>query len=123
MEANRPWLVSDAISIPSAQYPFPKHPENIIPKFDSDNNVLPEDHIKRFMLSLRLMNVEHEDVVCRYFSYTFVGKVSMRFFSLAARSITSWQQFKTSFITQFGDDKTNGIMFLELSQMKINKRE
>jgi hypothetical protein len=56
MEANQPWLTVDVIAIPSAQHPFLKHPENILPKFDPDNDVSPEDHIKQFMLSLRLMD-------------------------------------------------------------------
>jgi len=65
MEANQPWLVVDVIAVPGAYHPLPKHPKKLIPKFDPDNDVLPKDHIKQFMLSLRLMNVEHEDVVCR----------------------------------------------------------
>ena len=69
------------------------------------------------------MNVEHEHVVCRLLSYTFVGKASTWFFSLVARLISSWKQFEIAFMTQFGDDKTTGILFLELSRIKINKRE
>ena len=69
------------------------------------------------------MNVEHEDVVCRLFAYTLIGKASTWFFSLSQRSITSWQQFETAFITQFGDDKTSRVLFLELSRIKINKME
>ena len=71
MEANQPFLIVDAIPISSAQHPLPKHLEKIIPKFNLDNDVLLEDHIRKFMLSLRLLNVEHEDVVCRLFPYTF----------------------------------------------------
>ena len=71
MEANQPWPVVDAIVVPGAQHPLPKHPEKLLPKFDPDNDVLP-NHIKQFMICLRLMNVEHVYVVCRLFSYTFV---------------------------------------------------
>ena len=69
------------------------------------------------------MTVEHEYVACRLFAYTLIGKASTWFFILAQRSITSWQQFETTFITQFGDDKTYGVLFLELSKININKRE
>ena len=54
MVANRPWLATYAIAIPSAEHPLPKHPEKLLPKFGPDNDVTPEDHIKQFMLSLRL---------------------------------------------------------------------
>ena len=83
MAANRPWFAMDAIAVPNAQHPLPKHPENLLPKFDPHNNVTLEDHIKKFILSLRLMDVQHEDVVCRLFPYTFVGQASTWFFSLA----------------------------------------
>lgn len=63
MEANRPYLAFDAILVDGAQHPFPKQPKNILPKFDLDNDVSPEDHIKQFMISITLMDVWHEDVV------------------------------------------------------------
>ena len=86
MESNQPWLV-DAIEVPGSQNPLPKHFDKLLPKFDPNNDVLPEDHIKQFMLSLRIMVVEHEDGVCRLFPYTFVVKASIWFFSLIARSL------------------------------------
>ena len=91
MEANRPCLVMDAIAVPGAQHPSPKLLEKILPKFGPDNNVTPKDHVKQCMLSLRLMDVQNEDVVCRLFPYTFVGQASTWFFSLAVGSIASWQ--------------------------------
>ena len=96
--------------------------ENHFPKFDSDKDVLLEEHIKQFILALRMMNIEHEDVVCRFFSYTFQGKESTWFFILALSSITSWKHFETTFMTQFRDEKTSGILFLKLSR-KNNRKE
>lgn len=72
MEANRPCPGVDFIVVLGAQHPLPKHPKKILPKFDLDNDVTPEDQIKQFMLSLKLMDVHHKDVVCRLFSYTFI---------------------------------------------------
>ena len=59
MEANRPWITIDALSILGAQHPLPKSSEKLLPKFDLDKDVLQEDHMKQFMLALRPMNVEH----------------------------------------------------------------
>ena len=67
MDANRPWLSADVIQVLGIQHPLPKHPEKILPKLDLDNDVTPEDHIKKFMLSLTLIDVQHEDVVCKLF--------------------------------------------------------
>ena len=90
MSANRPWLATDAVAVPRIIHPLPKHTEKLLPKFDPDNDVSPEDHIKQFMIFLRLLDVHHEYVVCRLFPYTFVGQASTWFFSLAVGSIVSW---------------------------------
>ena len=55
MAANRPWLAADAIVVHEAQHPLPKYPEIFLPKFDPNNDITPEDHIKQFMLSLKLL--------------------------------------------------------------------
>ena len=123
MASNRTWLAADAIAIPGAQHPLPKHPKKLLPKFDPDNDVTLEDHIKQFMLSLRLMDVQHKDVVCRLFLYTFVSKASTWFFYITVGSIASWQQFETTFLSQFGDDKTFGVLFLDISRIKFNKKD
>ena len=68
---TRPWLDQDVVAILGAQHPLPNHLEKWLPKFDPDSKQIAEDHIKNFMLSIRLCNVEHEDVICRLFPYTF----------------------------------------------------
>ena len=75
------------------------------------------------MLSLILLDFQHEDVVCKLFPYTFVGQASTWFFSLATGSIASWQQFETAFLSQFGDDRTYGALFLELSRIIFGKKD
>ena len=37
--------------------------------------------------------------------------------------MTSLQQFETNFLTEFGDNKTSGVIFLELSWIKFNKKK
>jgi hypothetical protein len=123
MESNQPWLVINALTIPGPQNPLPRHPEKLLPKFDLENDILPEDHINKVILAMNLINLQHEDVVCKLFFFTLQGKTSSWFFNLAPRSMTSWQQFETDFITQFGDDKTSGTFFLELSRIRINKKK
>jgi len=58
-----PRLVLDALEIPSKLHPLPKNPEKVLFKFDPNKNDLAKDHVNKFMLEPRLMNVEHEDVV------------------------------------------------------------
>ena len=49
---------------------MPKHPKKLFPKFDLDDDTLPENHINKFMLSMNIMNVQHEYVACRLFYFT-----------------------------------------------------
>jgi hypothetical protein len=71
---NQPWLVPDVFFVPGALHDMPKHPEKFLPKFDPDSKYFSSNHIKNFMLAVRLMNVRHEDVVCKLFPYTFENK-------------------------------------------------
>ena len=71
MASNRLWLAVDVIAVLEAEHPISKHLEKLLPKFDPDNDITPEDHIKQFMLSLRLLDVQHEDAVCRFISLYF----------------------------------------------------
>ena len=82
-----------------------KHPERVLPKFDSGKGVSVEDHLNRFYLALNLLNVEHEDVICRLFPYAFDPRVCSWYFSLQAISIADWDGFEKVFISKFGNRK------------------
>ena len=73
---NIPWLDLDAVCIPGKLHKLPKNLEKWIPRFDPNDKIFAEDHIKSYMQAIRIGNVIHEDVVCRLFSYTFEGKAS-----------------------------------------------
>jgi hypothetical protein len=62
-------------------------------------------------------------VVYRLFPYTFEGKSSTWYFSQQPQSITSWNQFEIAFIEKFGDGKTLEVLVMELSNMKMYKKE
>ena len=70
MEANPWWLTINALSIPGPQNPLPKHPKELLYKFDPDDDILLENHINKFMISMNIMNVQHEDVACKLFYFT-----------------------------------------------------
>jgi hypothetical protein len=119
----RPWLDQDVVVVPGPQHPLPKHPEKWLPKFDPDSKQSIEDHIKKFMLAIRLQSVEHEDVVCRLFPYTFEGNASTWYFSQQPQTIVSWDKFETCFLEKFGDDKSPEVLVMELSSLKMNLKE
>ena len=52
-----------AVAVPSVQHQLPKHPDQILPKFDLDNKEPTENHVEKIILAVQNMNVQHEDVV------------------------------------------------------------
>ena len=123
MVEYKPWITIDAISIPGPAHPFPKKPQKFLPKYDPDDDVLPEYHIKQFMDALNLMNVEHENVVCRLFPHTLQGNATKWFFNLAPRSITSWKKIEEAFMAEFSDEEKPRIFSLELLGIIMNEDE
>ena len=88
------------------QHRLPKNPKKWLPKYNPDDKITVEYHIKTFMQEIRLRNVIHEHVVCRLFPYTFEGRDSTWYFSLEVGSIPLWYEFAVLFTQKFGDDKT-----------------
>jgi len=120
---NQPWLIPDVVAVPGAIHGMPKHLENFLPKFDLNKKAFFEDHVKKFILLVRLMNVEYEDVVYRSFPYIFENKASTWYFYLAQASITIWNSFETTFIENFGEENTPSTLVLYLSMIKMDSKE
>jgi len=87
--ANQPWLVPNMVVVSSDIHDVPKHPKDFLPKFDTERKESPKFQIKKFMLLIRILNVQYEDVVCKMFTYTFKGKSSTWYFRLAQASFNS----------------------------------
>ena len=100
LQYNQPLLARDTVAIPRRVHNVPQHLEKMLPKYDLGTSGLPEDHIKKFILVIRLTNVQHEDVVCRIFPYTFENFSSTYYFNLPTRSITSWTKFQKDFLEE-----------------------
>jgi hypothetical protein len=84
---------------------------------------LPEDHIKKFILVVKLMNVQHEDIVCRLFPYTFENSASTWYFNLPVGSITSWMKFQKYFLDKFAEETTTGALMVELFATAMSSKE
>jgi hypothetical protein len=107
------------LNIPGLMHELPKHPKQVLPKFDLDKECSPEDHIKNFYLEIRLLNVQHEDVVCRIFIYTFKNKASTWYYNFLVGSTNIWDNFEKSFLGKFRDDKTPATLLTKLIALKM----
>jgi hypothetical protein len=119
---NQPWLARDALEIPEWVHNLPQHPEKLLPKFDPKTYGLPKDHIKKFILVIILMNVQHEDVVCRIFPYTFENSSSTWYFNLPIGSITSWMKFQKYFLDKFAEETTIGALMAKLFNTTMSSK-
>lgn len=108
------------IAIPKDQHDLPKHSERWLPKYNPDDPITAKEHVKQFMLSLKLEAVQHEYEVCKLFPFTFMGKDTTWYFTVADGSITTWESFDKLFIKMYGEDKTKASLIVELSNIRIN---
>lgn len=120
---QQPWLLCDALAIPGRKNCLPNQLEKLLPIFNLDVKESTKDHIKKIMLMNRLMSVQEKYVVCILFMYTIKWKASTWYFSLIESSITSWNQFQTSFLDKFGEDETPIVLVLELSHIRMDRKE
>lgn len=61
---DQPWIARNIVVVLRSAHNFPKHLILLLPKYDTAISNKHEDHIKKFILEIRRMNVQHEDVVC-----------------------------------------------------------
>ena len=121
---NQPvWRAITPLNLAAPLHDLPKHPECVLLKFDPRNRISAEDHLKSFYLTLDLLNVEHEDVVCSLFPYTFEPIESSWFFSLQANSIANWDTFERVFKRKFKNKKTIATLMKELLSMRMERKE
>jgi hypothetical protein len=60
-----PWLLPDAVVYLEYSMTCLNTPKKFLPKFDPEKKDSAEDHVKKFLLAIRLQNVQHKDVVCQ----------------------------------------------------------
>jgi hypothetical protein len=119
-----PWRTLGAVNVHGNQHDLHKNPDKWLPKFNPESRETLDDHINKYMLTVNMRSIEHGDVVCRLFPYTFERDASTWYFSLQANSITNWDTFEDLFIKKFGDDKSSSMLFVELSKLEwvVNKK-
>jgi len=117
------WRAGNIIVVPGQTHDLPRHLEKYITKFDLDRKNSAKEHLLRYKMKLETLQVEHEDVTCKLFSYSLEGKASSWFCNLAFGSITRWDQLERMFITKYGIKKTPSAIVRELSTIKMNHKE
>jgi len=53
------WFVPDAVAVIGIFHDIPRHLDNFLTKFDPNRKDSIEDHIKKFLLSVKLQSIRH----------------------------------------------------------------
>jgi hypothetical protein len=69
------------------------------------------------------MNVQHENVVCRLFPYTFDNSSSTWYFNFPVGSITSSTKFQKYFLDKFVEETATGDLMDELFTATMSSKE
>jgi hypothetical protein len=111
---NQPWLDRDSLALPAPLHNLPNHPKTLLQNYDPETSRSLEDHIKKFTLTIRLMNVRYEGVVFHIFPYTFEKSNSTWYFNLHVGSIANYTKFQNYFLDKFRKEITTGELMVEL---------
>jgi hypothetical protein len=101
-------------------------PENYmknIPKFTGEGDLTAQEHINFFDQFVDILGLEHEDVYSRLLVQTFEGQVKTWFRGLAARSLRSYNELKSSFIRQWGERKDHLYYLTEFGALRKKNYE
>jgi hypothetical protein len=82
------WRAQGALNLAGELHEMPRKFDKILLKFDPDKPGSLEGHVNNFFLTIHFLGVEHNDIICRLFPYTFLGKSSTWYFNLPVGSIT-----------------------------------
>jgi hypothetical protein len=83
----------DMTKILGSPHKLPKDFKEWLPIFSGEDLIMTEDHLDFFLRALEPYD-QHEDVLMRLFSYTFVGKSKEWYDSTLPGTITNWDLFR-----------------------------
>ena len=118
------WKARSPLNLTPPLHTLPQAFEKLLPKFDPDENIVVDDHLQSFYLSIEGLRAgEHEDVVCILFPHTLKGAATSWYFGLPANSIPDWDTFERIFRSKYAAQKTHASLMKGLGLLKKEKDE
>jgi hypothetical protein len=109
-------------NILGSPHELPKDFKDWLPIFSGEDLITNEDHLDFFLRALEPYD-QHEDVLMRIFSYTFIGKAKEWYDSILPLTIMNWDLFREPFTKIFGKNKYYQSIYDQLYNYKINLGE
>jgi hypothetical protein len=107
--------------IPGSPHKLPKDFKEWLPTFSGEDLIEPEDHLYLFLRSVEYYD-QHEDVLMKFFSYTFVGRAKDWFDNITLGTITNWNFFQETFTKIFEKKRDYQSLCNQLHNCKNKKR-
>lgn len=96
-----PWRKGTPINVLDTQHAIPKNASQNITQFKADGTGTTEEHINLYKEAMARLNVTHEDVACRLFSFSLDDQALEWYVTIPHGSIISWDQLQATFYSQF----------------------
>ncbi|XP_057845942.2 uncharacterized protein LOC131055476 [Cryptomeria japonica] len=90
---------------------------------NNGNHDTVEQHVMNVKNTIEEFEIPHEDVFMKLFVQSLTQDVGEWYQSLPDRSISSWQEFVTLFLEEFGDHNDPSFASHELTSIKKNQNE
>jgi hypothetical protein len=96
---------------------------NIYPWFSGENQASAERHLESFEDFIDHFQIDHEDVIMRFFSKSLIRDVVVWFKSLRDDSIDSWIEFSNVFMKHWGEHKSPDSYLVDFYALKREQNE
>jgi hypothetical protein len=112
----------DITKILGSPHKLPKDFKEWLPIFSGEDLTTPEDHLYIFLRSLESCD-QHEDILMKIFTYTFVGRAKDWFDNISPGTITNWNLFQELFTKIFGKKRDYQSLYNQLHSCKRKSGE
>ena len=89
------WESNNALSLQGPLHELPRKAVVLLPRFKGEGSASANENIGKYESIICLLNIVHEDVVCKLFPLTLKGKAFYWFNVFPIHSVHNWSQFKS----------------------------
>lgn len=102
---------------------MPQYYLDILPRFIGEGDISVQKYIKVFCAFVENLNLEHLDVVLRFFLQSLDGEARKCFKTLPNASINTWEELENIFMQKWGEKKDHACFLTEFNAIKKKHNE
>lgn len=122
-DPNMEWMAQGPLALSTVLHKMLKQEERMNIKFNLDSKVKVKYHLDNFYIHLQTLEVQHDNVACRFFPCTLDGHAVAWYGIVPPNSIKNWGASKCVFLKKFVDEKIPAMLLTELGSLKMEGKE